>query len=125
MVMRAHAVPHPKIFRASSVLQGGVSETPEDEFAERAGFGCPHKERAPELCARFQIYAERRLSETYRYEADVRSQEHGRNTSFLLSKAQTWGDDGLSPKALQRRYGRGITARASENFVSELIRKAE
>ncbi|WP_341318703.1 hypothetical protein WN982_27250 [Paraburkholderia sp. IMGN_8] len=72
-----------------------------------------------------QMQAERRMAEMYRYEADVRRQAHGRDTNLLLSKARTWRDDGVSPKALQRRYGRSISVRAPGHFMSELTRKAD
>jgi transposase len=72
-----------------------------------------------------QLKAERRLAEMHRYEADVRRQAHGRDTNFLLSKARIWRDDGVSPKALQKRYGRSVSVRAPGHFMSELTRKAE
>ncbi|TXC79095.1 hypothetical protein [Paraburkholderia azotifigens] len=60
-----------------------------------------------------QLRAERQLAEMHRYEADVRRQAHGRDTNFLLSKARVWRDDGVSLKALQKRYGRSVSVRAS------------
>jgi putative transposase len=72
-----------------------------------------------------QIQAERRLAEMLRYEAAVRKNSHGRDINNLLSKARTWSDDGVSPKALQKRYGRSVGVRAPGNFMTELTRKAD
>jgi transposase len=72
-----------------------------------------------------QLTVERRLAEVLRYEADVRKQAHGRDINNLLSKALTWRDDGVSPKALQKRYGRSVSVRAPGHFMQELTRKAE
>jgi hypothetical protein len=55
----------------------------------------------------------------------VRRQAHGRDINMLLSQALTWRDDGVSPKALQKMYGRSISVRAPGHFMSELARKAE
>ena len=71
-----------------------------------------------------QILAELELAELQRYEADVRNQTHGRDTNFLLSKAAVWRDDGVSPKALQKMYGRSVSVRAPGHFMSALTRKA-
>ena len=60
-----------------------------------------------------------------RKEADVRRQAHGRDINVLLSKALIWRDDNVSPKALQRMYGKSIAVRAPGFFMSELQRKAE
>jgi hypothetical protein len=71
-----------------------------------------------------QILAERKLAELLRYEADVRKQSHGKDINNLLSQARVWRDDGVSPKALQKMYGRSIGVRAPGNFMSALTRKA-
>lgn len=71
-----------------------------------------------------QAAAEKKLVELHRFEADVRRQAHGRDINFLLSKALKWHDDGVSPKALQKRYGRSVSVRAPGSFMSELTRKA-
>ncbi len=60
-----------------------------------------------------------------RYEADVGKQAHGRDTNFLLSKPWVWRDDGVSPKALQGRYGRSVSVCAPGHLISEPTRKAE
>ena len=65
------------------------------------------------------------LREMQRKEADVRRQAHGRDINLLLSKALIWRDDNVSPKALQRMYGKSIAVRAPGFFMSELQRKAE
>lgn len=65
------------------------------------------------------------LREMQRKEADVRRQAHGRDINVLLSKALIWRDDNVSPKALQRMYGKSIAVRAPGFFMSELQRKAE
>jgi hypothetical protein len=72
-----------------------------------------------------QMQTERQLAEMSRYEADVRKQAHGRDINHLLNKARTWRDDGVSPKGLQKRYGRSISVRAPGYFMDELTRKAE
>jgi hypothetical protein len=72
-----------------------------------------------------QILAERKLANLLRYEADVRKQAHGRDINMLVSKALIWRDDGVSPKALQKMYGRSIGVRAPGHFMDELARKAE
>ena len=72
-----------------------------------------------------QVQSERSLAEMLRYEAAVRRQAHGRDINDLLSKARTWRDDGVSPKALQKRYGRNVSVRAPRDFMSKLTRKAE
>ena len=65
------------------------------------------------------------LQELYRHEAAVRKNSHGRDINELLSKALEWRDDGVSPKALQKMYGKSIAVRAPGHFMSELQRKAE
>jgi hypothetical protein len=59
-----------------------------------------------------------------RYEADVRKQSHGQDINNLLGQARVWRDDGVSPKALQKMYGRSISVRAPGTFMSALTRKA-
>jgi putative transposase len=71
-----------------------------------------------------QRKAEIKLREAYRHEAAVRVNAHGRDINFLLSQALDWRDDGVSPKALQRMYGKSISVRAPGHFMSELTRKA-
>lgn len=46
------------------------------------------------------------LADLHRREAAVRRNSHGKLINFLLEKARHWKDDGVSPKALQRRYGK-------------------
>lgn len=72
-----------------------------------------------------QRQTEVELQELQRHEAAVRANAHGRDINRLLSKALNWRDDGVSPKALQRRYGRSVQQRAPGRFMSELDRKAE
>lgn len=49
----------------------------------RAKKGCRNRVRSLQ-----QLQAERRLAEMHRYEADMRTHAHGRDTNFLLSKAR-------------------------------------
>ncbi|MBC8742029.1 transposase [Paraburkholderia sp. UCT31] len=68
---------------------------------------------------------ERQLAEMLRYEAAVRKNAHGALINFLLGRARIWKDDGVSPLALQRRFGRSIAVRAPGLFMDMLERKAE
>lgn len=72
-----------------------------------------------------QRKTETQLREAQRVEAATRKTAHGRYINFLLSKALHWRDDGVSPRALQRRYGKSVGARAPGRFMTELTRKAE
>lgn len=75
--------------------------------------------------SRRQRRTEASLAEVQRHEAAVRAHAQGRDTNLLLSKARSWKDDGVSPKALQKRYGRSISVRAPGAFMNTLTRKAE
>jgi putative transposase len=72
-----------------------------------------------------QRQTEVKLQDLQRHEAAVRANAHGRDINRLLSKARHWRDDGVSPKALQRMFGRSVSQRAPGHFMSELGRKAE
>ncbi len=54
-----------------------------------------------------------------------RRNEHGQLTNHLLSLARTWKDDGVSPRALQKMYGRAVAQRAPSEMMQLLARKAE
>ena len=68
---------------------------------------------------------EQQLAEWQRKEAAIRKDSHGALTNFLLTQALVWQDDGVSPKALQKRYGKAIGKCAPGYLMSELTRKAE
>lgn len=75
--------------------------------------------------SRRQRAAERQLTEHARHEAAVRKNAHGRLINQLLSQARSWRDDGVSPKALQKCYGRSVSVRAPGQFMTQLERKVE
>jgi hypothetical protein len=72
-----------------------------------------------------QIKNEMKLKELHRHEAAVRKNAHGREVNFLLGKALNWRDDGVSPKMLQKIYGKSSSVRGPGHWMSELSRKAE
>jgi hypothetical protein len=81
-----------------------------------AGTGCAHCARSRPNGGLLRCITTRRTCV---------SRRAGRDTNFLLGRVRTWRDDGVSPKALQKRYGRSISVRAPGHFTSELTRKAE
>ena len=72
-----------------------------------------------------QRKVEPQLANLQRQEAVIRRASHGRLVNMLLTQARHWKDDGVSPKALQRRYGKSVGKRAPGFLMSELKRKAE
>ena len=72
-----------------------------------------------------QQKTEQQLASLQTRTAAQRAQSHGRSINNLLSKARHFRHDGVSAKALQKIYGRSISARAPGRFMSELQRKAE
>jgi hypothetical protein len=94
------------------------------EQSRQTSPGRPREEGLPNgLRSLWQLQSERRSAEMHRYEAVLRSQAHGLDTNFLLSKALTWRDEGVCQKSLQRRFGRCISVRASGHFMSESRRR--
>lgn len=57
--------------------------------------------------------------------ARQRKNSQGVLSNHLISHAASWRDDGVSVKALQKRYGKSIGARAPGSFLELLTRKAE
>lgn len=72
-----------------------------------------------------QRTVETQLANLHRQEAAIRKESHGRLVNRLLTQARHWKDDGVSPKALQKRYGKSVGTRAPGLLMSELTRKAE
>lgn len=68
---------------------------------------------------------ETKLANLQRKEAATRKRSHGELLNFLLTKARCWKDDGVSPKSLQKTYGKSVGKRAPGMLMSELKRKAE
>jgi putative transposase len=71
-----------------------------------------------------QRAVEAELADGQRQEAAIRGDSHGRLINELLTHALDWRDDGVSPKALQKRYGKSVGKRAPGLLMSELTRKA-
>lgn len=65
------------------------------------------------------------LADLHRQEAAIRKTSHGKLCNFLLTQARVWQDDGVSPKALQKRYGKSVGKCAPGYLMAELTRKAE
>lgn len=71
-----------------------------------------------------QRKVETRLANLQRQEAATRKRSHGELINFLLTKATCWKDDGVSPKSLQKNYGKSVGKRAPGLLMKELKRKA-
>ena len=77
------------------------------------------------LASNHQRKVEIKLANLQREEAATHKRSHGELLNFLLTKARCWKDDGVSPRSLQKKYGKSVGKRAPGTLISELRRKAD
>lgn len=87
--------------------------------------GRSKRSREPWVASARQRRTQDEIQAQHARQAGLRKTAHGRLANRMLGHARHWQHDDVSPKALQRRWGRSIGRRAPGEFMSTLKRKAE
>ncbi len=87
--------------------------------------GTPKRGARRWVASRDMRRTQAQLARAHALAAAHRKNEHGALTNRLLSVARSFKDDGVSPRSLQKNYGRAVSQRAPGSMLALLSRKAE
>ncbi|MHB1426813.1 MAG: hypothetical protein ACYC3I_26955, partial [Gemmataceae bacterium] len=83
------------------------------------------KGKRPTKRSRRQVQTEAEVAELFRREAAHRKTLHGQLANQIIVRGTTIKTEKLSYKSFQKQFGRSISVRAPQLFLSILTRKAE
>ena len=87
--------------------------------------GTPKRGARRWVASRGMRRTQARIAQAHALAAAHRKNEHGALTNALLARARSFKDDGVSPRSLQKNYGRAVSQRAPGAMLALLTRKAE